>query len=44
MNKKLLAFSLGDGSIDKRYVLRNRHCEQQEEYLSWKHNEISKEI
>ena len=44
MNKKLLAFSLGDGSIDKRYVLRNRQCEQQEEYLSWKHNEISKEI
>ena len=34
MNKKLLAFSLGDGSIDKRYVLWNRQCEQQEEYLS----------
>lgn len=44
MNKKLLAFSLGDGSVDKRYILWNRQCKEQEDYLIWKHTEIEKEI
>lgn len=44
MNKKLLAFSLGDGSLDKRFVLWNRQCEAQKDYLEWKRNQVQKEI
>ena len=41
MNVKLLAFCLGDGSIDNRYRLFIRHCTAQKEYIEWKQNEIN---
>jgi hypothetical protein len=41
MNQKLLAFCLGDGTVNKRYRLDIRHCKQQNEYLKWKHSFIS---
>ena len=41
MNVKLLAFCLGDGSIDNRYRLFIRHCATQKEYIEWKQNEIN---
>lgn len=41
MNQKLLAFCLGDGTLNKRGRLDLRHCEQQKEYLEWKHSFIS---
>ena len=44
MDKKLLAFCLGDGCITNRHVLQLRHCSQQKEYLEWKHSELSKII
>ena len=41
MNKKLLAFCLGDGCITKRKVLQIRHCKEQKEYLEWKLQELN---
>ena len=33
MNTKLLAFCLGDGSVNKKYRLSIRHCKEQEEFI-----------
>ena len=41
MDRRLLAFCLGDGCITKRRVLQIRHCKKQKEYLEWKLQELN---
>lgn len=41
MNVKLLAFCLGDGTIDNKNRIFITHCAAQKEYIEWKQKEIS---